>query len=723
MWTDNAVPLRVKIRDEIPAILPFASDIQRLADAHKEELGFIPASSFEEAIKRGRIIAAIYEVGGRLTLAGYLMHGGVFPSSKIVQIAVQPSLRREGVAASLMRYFASDRERAGYNEIRADIASNLPAALSFYRRNAFEPISTRAGGQSRKRMIIQHVRPLDSDNLFSMAARRENSLDLSVPARPSVEPPLLAIDLNVFLDLAKSRIHADIAQKLFGAALRHEVRLAVADEFVAELRRTSVGVSTDVVLQMALQLPRLPKADSQKLAEMSAQIHQMVFAETRSKQTGSGQARSDAKHLAHAALSRATAFITRDGKLLDARSKLLAKFGIDLAALAEINSWFLVDENLTPFEPSRADTFVIASLSKSDFIEYSSAANVEGRLPKGLPPDFRDLAFGKVIIDGDDRVAVGLAFKIAGSKYDYAALVHVLQEHADCSYFAEVLLDGLLRTVSSEGAVTVRLAHLPGQHSVNQVAAARGFTRSADGQTHNKIALGRPLTAHNWVGEVSSIRRRTGLILPEVTPKRVSDESVLNVKSASGKVGQVRTKSLEDYVGPSLYLWPSRPAVIAPINRTYSDELLGTSMQSKFDFIGNKDAAFFATRAYISTPRAAKLMKPDGVIFFYESLKNGGRGAVVAVARVVDSLVVKKDQVAGDARRRIVVEDVEAFSATRDVLLTRFDNLLALPSIVSFARLKRLEATGGTNLVTSVSITSSQAATILSDGWSGSAHG
>ena len=115
------------------------------------------------------------------------------------------------------------------------------------------------------------------------------------------------------------------ARRLFGAALSHEIRLVVAEEFLAELRRTSSGQSSDPLLQMALRMPRLPKAEAASLKELTARIHEIVFVETASPAAGKKQSISDAGHLAHAALSRASAFITRGLALLTLVSDCLKR--------------------------------------------------------------------------------------------------------------------------------------------------------------------------------------------------------------------------------------------------------------------------------------------------------------------------------------------------------------------------------------------------------------
>lgn len=89
----------------------------------------------------------------------------------------------------------------------------------------------------------------------------------------------------------------------------------------------------------------------------------------------------------------------------------------------------------------------------------------------------------------------------------------------------------------------------------------------------------------------------------------------------------------------------------------------------------------------------------------------------MAVARIVNSVVVSKSQLDPSSDRRLVIDQVDDFSASDDVLLTTFDNLMAFPTPVSFDTLKSLDAIGRTNLVSAVSLTSEQIDSILTCGW------
>jgi hypothetical protein len=225
--------------------------------------------------------------------------------------------------------------------VTAAVASDLAVAQAFYERNGFMARRSHQGGQARNRTIILRARDLQTESLFSVLepvnAASQSTVDLGLRKRSAGQAPLYAIDLNVMFDVTKgkNRPRSHVAGQLITAALAHQIRLAVAPEFIVELEREASGKEVDPVLQLARQLPRLPVLDRAETERLTGLIHNIVFVATNSGNAGSPQALSDARHLAEAALARASGYVTSDGKMLAAREQLLQQIGIDVASLEE----------------------------------------------------------------------------------------------------------------------------------------------------------------------------------------------------------------------------------------------------------------------------------------------------------------------------------------------------------------------------------------------------
>jgi ribosomal protein S18 acetylase RimI-like enzyme/predicted nucleic acid-binding protein len=504
------------IERDVKALAKLIPAIQELADSEKESLGFLPAIAFEDAIGRHRLIAAIAQDGDIRTFAGFLLYGGVYPNAKIQQVAAVPTFRRRGAASALIKALISELELIGYLAVRADVASNLPAALAFYARHGFERVRERPGGAARGRTIFVHSRQLESDDLFSIAATRAKPIvHLGARRRNPSDVPMFALDLNVYFDLVRHRSHSENARRLFGEALGHTVRLAVADEFVSELRRTSKTGSADPVLQMALQLPRLPKLDDVELNSLADRIHEIVFVKTSHKDAGTGRAKSDARHVAHAAKAEATAFVTRDGAILAARQELLVSFGIDVATVEEVLDLLPVAVTSSGFAPPQGDRFQPESITPLKLSEYFRSANV----PDVVASEFTATTsvkadtFRESIVCEGRVVAAGACVFPRTVDPIVRTLIHVRHEHQDAELFADYLIGSFVRQACKNGPIAVELVHLSGQSITNRAATACGFRREPGQSSFAKIAIGRPLTGTTWQTVVQQIRRRTGYLM------------------------------------------------------------------------------------------------------------------------------------------------------------------------------------------------------------------
>lgn len=436
------------------------------------------------------------------------------------------------------------------------------------------------------------------------------------------------------------------------------------------------------------------------------------------KGVGTDQAKSDAKHLAHAAISRASAFITRNGPILNARNELLSTFGIDIATVEEVLD--LLPEPFSSLSVTlHGEGFELGPIDNAQLSTYFTEVGVPTPIiSEFTKPESSAEFVQREAIRCDGRVvATGIIQVSKGVDPAARMIVHARHEHNDAELFADHLLSTLIRISSRSAPVAIELIHLAGQSIVNNLAATRGFQRHTNSPTFSKIAVGRPCSVSTWPALVQQVRRRTGLVLPNALPVTSAGKEI-DIQTAKGTTARINPADLEDLLSPTLLVWPGRDGVIVPITRAYADELLGTAVQHNLPFIVNRDAAFLSLRGYVNSPRAASKMRVGAPIIFYESKgKGNGRGAAVAVARIVNSIVVPKSQLNPKSDKRLVINDADEFSTTGDVLLTTFDNLMVFPAPVAFDTLKRFDAVGPTNLVSAVSLSSEKIDSILTCGW------
>lgn len=700
-------------------LLEHVSGIRSLADTEKEALGFLPEAAYRDAITQRRLFAMFARRTDSVELAGFILFSGVFPHARVQQVAVASLFRRSGIASTLVNALVSHLESRGYLNVTAAVASDLVGPQAFYEKKGFIARRVRDGGAARQRTIVLRSKELDTASLFSLMAPPATGDDqfanLRLRSPGAFEAPLYAIDLNVLFDLIKQRARSVIANRLFGAALAHRVRLAVAPEFVVELERTSHGEALDSTLQLARQLPRIPSAPKPDVDRVAAIIHKAVFEDKGLSQANSKQAISDARHLAEAALARASGYITSDAHLLNARLALLELVGIDIASLDEFVELLAIDDAKPERGLLQGTQCETKSVPESEARAYLVSQSLNRNLLELFLPTRSTARKVSVRAALEENEIVGTGLYLAPATIDAAAkmLVHVRADHVALETFAEHLLDELIREASQSGPVTIELQRVSGQTAVNQAAKLRGFLPASDPDALIKVALGRPLTPGTWLSLARQMRRRTGLSLPDNLPH---DTTAVEIRTPDGTSLTVKMPALEAALSPTIVAWPGRDGVIVPIAKSFADDLLGTAEQ--FALFGRPSAAFLGLRTYFNSPRTSHLMRPGLPILFYESKRTGGRAAVVAAARIVDATVIPKEQVPSDLLRRAVVDDLDPLTASPDVLATSFDNLIRFPNLVTLEELRTVGAVGASNLQTSTALPSTLLAKILDLGWS-----
>lgn len=705
-------PFQYRVETAPLKVLPFLDAIIALADDQREALGFLPHAAFRDAIDRRRVVVMLAYDGLTAKLAGYVIFSGVFPHARIQQIATDEVYRRHGIASALINEVVSQLEQKEYLTISAAVAADLSAAQVFYESKDFHRQRSYPGGKSRKREIILRTRVLSTRNLLT-ALDTDEGVNVAALQQRNTTAPLYVIDLNVFFDAVRDRERTPLARLLIGAALSHEIRLAVATEFLTELERQTIVLGPDPVLALSKNLPRLPKVNETEIQALCSKIHDTIFRSPPRKGAGTEQAFSDARHLAEAVLARASGFVTSDKAILQARDALFRAFGIDVADLNEFVSLLPAEQEESAGQRLRGTNCVTKVIDLKKAQRYLD----EQGIPSSISNDFfstsdvdgRWVAWS--IHEGEEIVAVAISILSTGINSSARLLAHVRAGHVAIEIFADYLLRALVLQTCKTAPTTLELVDIPGQFIVRQAAMACGFAKGKNDHVLSKIAVGKPMTARQWPIIAEQIRRKTGISISSSMPT----SKMIEIRRTDGAAVKVPLEAVEDAFSPTLIIWQGRNGVIVPIAKHFADDLLGTTDQ--IALFGNPEATFMARRTYFNTPRSAPLMKAGTPILFYESQRTGGRSAIIAVGRIIDVTVVPKSQISTSLMKQSVIEDVGPLSASTEVLATTFDNVLRLPFPVHLDSLRELKAVGASNLQTPTLIEAEKIASILDMGW------
>jgi len=169
--------------------------------------------------------------------------------------------------------------------------------------------------------------------------------------------------------------------------------------------------------------------------------------------------------------------------------------------------------------------------------------------------------------------------------------------------------------------------------------------------------------------------------------------------------------------GPVIVMLPERPVAVIPIRRAFADLLLDTADQ--LSLLPKSEASMWHEKLYVGSPRVLAAITAGTVVLFYESHQQcKGRGAIVAVAKVVRT-ALRKNVVLDPAmiRRGVLsAEDIGALGTAKDKALIFFSQLMPLRHPVDKNDLRAMGCMDGANYVTARLIREDAACAIMEAG-------
>lgn len=711
----------VQSRDDLSRLI---GSVKCYADSERRALGFLPEPVYDQALLQGKLLAV---VGGRdESYLGHLMYGGTFPYLRIFQVVVVPRYRKRKIGSLLVDRFIMDAERDGYLSISVRVAEDLREANCFWENKEFCCVRTIRGGSTTHRRINVRVRELESPRLFAPPPAHAEEGNL-LPQRLSRKPSLYVLDVNVLLDLLKERARADDVRKIINAAFNNSIRVHITEEFIAELNRASRPNALDPVVELARSLPRLPAVRESVLAPKCQQLARLLFPENTKKATLSSNQKSDAIHLATAIHHGADGFITSDQGILRKRQELLWRYSIEVTGVAELVALAEPSESSVSLElhtvPSgdsvqflemkeeqrhEVQRFLSRMCHGEDLVQAAVSPGASGALRRRIQVQILP-----------SRKMVAFASWDSPSRLKEQIDVHVAvdDEHPSSVQIADHLLGRVLNDMVGNGPTVLLLKNHTGQSQINHVAMTHGF-RSSNNQNDGliKVCVGGVVQFQNWPRVRSRVERLTGVGFPESLPAFNGANTSLTLMNADGSSFAITVEELESLLSPVVLLLPGRQGIVVPIQRSYSDDLLGTSAQ--LSFFPLQEAALYRERVYYSSGRTNAVFQPGLTMLFYESGGNGGRGAVVACARVLGSQIMWKEGVSEKKRRKGVLSRgvIDSMNKGNLVSVTSFDNIVPFKKPVGLSLLRMFGAIDGANAATSRRIDSEALRLVLAEG-------
>lgn len=695
----------------------FLDDVQKAADEHRNSLGFFARSVYEEFARRELLYVLVQSSPDGYQYVGHLLFDRTFPRAKIVQMFTLKKHRRCGLATRLINHLRASLTQDGFTSIYARVAEDLVDANAYWDQQQFYVQRIVEGGTARKRKIIVRCHELATPQLFPASGINANN-PLGLSTALSSDIPLFLLDLNVLFDLSPRRPRHEEAASLFQAERMNFCRLAISTEIREELRRTSHQGKTDPMESFINIFPAFPlfqDNDSDTLLEGLASI---IFPEKIEKSQLSSNDKSDLRHVATVIQRNLAGLITNDRAILEAAQQIKAKYGVEVLS----PSAFKLDESThlgnNKFEAPDDSTLTLLEVSSADELTVHALLSKLKLSGSKISTDWLlTETHGRIATRyavWNDTTLIGyLTWSARDTSGSVCARVAVDETNPHALSAARIILIYLLEQLSPNGPYQVQLDLPSHQSYVRELASGFGFSRSSEQSGLSKIILGGVLTWETWGAYQEKLARKSNIKLPASIPTYRSMDQHLQVLTPDGNKRHITLDALESLLSPVLFCLPGRPAVITPVQRSYSEPLLGHSRQGSL--LPQGTASLFQDRHYLSSSRTIKLFKRGTLILFYETTKQKGRGEIVAIARVRQAFLKPCDTFEDSDLAQSVLTTTSLINIGKSKMktVTVFDNIYPLPTPVPLTLLQRIGCGKPTDLITTHSISDSQLQEIL----------
>jgi hypothetical protein len=428
---------------------------------------------------------------------------------------------------------------------------------------------------------------------------------------------------------------------------------------------------------------------------------------------------SDLKHLAEAILVGAAGFITGERAIVRAQGALLETHRLSV---------WSTEDFATFVTPAFAD-LPVTSHAEHDLSFREEALSLQARaflaangasmelIGAFARRDAADKRFRYLAAREATALVAFAAYRSSIGPKDQAGLLLVADSrHSATPTAVDFLVEYAVRAAVLSRPSRIELPHINSQTVARRGAIANGFLASGSRPDSplRKISIGTVVTPSTWSTMRSRIESSTGLGLPHVCPPFLNDEQEIPL-TLDGTGAVVSLSDLESMLAPGLFLLPGRPVAVVPIRRVWAEDLVGGA---QLGLLPKPEAAFRSRRVYFASVANQYNLVRGRPIILYESAKQGGRGAAIAVARVSKAEVLSKAHAPEALLRAAVVRGAHLDHLVKGptVLAVWLDNIMRFDNPVPFNRMEALGMDDRTKLVKSHMLNFETAVQILDAG-------
>jgi hypothetical protein len=718
MSSRNTSELISEVLEGFGAVAQWLDAVRNASDAHRDALGFVPRSLFEQNARKDGLFVLVVHDGSETHYAGHLMFERSFPRARIRQMFVDERFRFGGRASMLLDRLRKRLTAESFISIYARVAEDLNAN-TFWQKQRFYVQRSERGGETRKRQILVRCHELESPQLFRASGINEHN-PLGLLTAPDGVPMFL-LDMNVLFDLNPRRLRRNDAVRLVLAERMNFCRLAISGEAHDELQRTLQNRKTDPMEALLDTFPCFPVEGSRNGNAVLEELVPMVFPHVGPDRPITANERSDLRHAVTAVVHELSGLVTNDTALLNVAVDIEARFGIRILSAASL---FFDDSpkslDIEAFGQTQALRLeAVREEQRSAVRQLLVQVGLSGQeiATTWLVGEQKTrVSNGYVVWSAD--ICIGFVTWPAWANNDVTVVHAAVDERNERALdAARMLLVLLVDELRSKGPRQVRLELPARQSHLREIANTLGFRGSPFDRYLAKFALGRVVTPESWPVVRQTLIAARGPKLPEQPPDYQGIGQQLPVSTPDGNRVHMSLEQLETLLSPMLFCLRQRPAVITPIQRIHAEPLLGYSPQ--LPLLPLRSTALFCDRHYLSKPGALRYFKRGALILFYESSRGAGGCQIVALARVVRAYLKSRDELSiSDLKPSVLsIDSVGDIGKSPMKTVAVFDNIFSLPHPVGLARLRELGCGRSTDLLTTRPITDDQLHSILKEGF------
>lgn len=711
----------VQVRMEPTTAALFLGDVVCAADSDRDALGFFSRRVYSDYCRKGQLFVATVQTGAEEGYAGHLLFDLRFPKAHIRQIYISKGHRGKQIGKTLLDTLKSQLTEWQFISIHARVAEDLQGANAFWETQRFYAQRVERGGASRNRTIVVRAHELDTPQLFAssgISAADPLGLDIA----KGTTRPLYLLDLNVLFDLGPRRPRHELAMNVFRAQRMQACSVAISTEIDVELNRTASDAKTDPMLSLAATLAKFPTPPDDEWNRLLPVLAKLVFPERYASGCLTKNDKSDLKHLATAIHHGLPGFVTSDELILDQAPELRRLFGVDVVSpeffqvepdhLSSTGSHEApTDYTIEVGIAAPGDTTAIQDLLRNLGVDAATQVNEWAATDVNSSVCLRQVARCRGLVVGY------LVCPASVRSNEIRAHIAVTEDQQCAHTAAQSLLVHLSGQVRTGNIGHIHLNCPPRQATLREVAGSFGYMALPSMPNDlQKIVVKQRLTDKGWAIGRDSLAAANRIGLPHTAPEFRHVDQQVPITRSDGQRTLVPLFRLETLLAPMLLCLAGRKGVMVPIRKQFEEHLLDESPQSSF--LPKNKAQLTSQRHYLSDKKTLKNFTRGDLMFFYESGKNKGAGAVVAVGRVLRAYLRDESTMESDDLAPSVLgsNQLSSIGTSKTKTITVFDNVMRLPRPVPLRELQAIHCGNPHQLITSQILSAEQVQVILEKG-------